>query len=287
MKKYKFGLVMATYGRKVEVGQFLSSILNINYDLNMVQIIIVDQNDNIDLAPIINKYNDKLNITHVRSEIKGISYNRNIGMGYADCEFLAFPDDDCKYLKDTLRKVESFFKANEDVNILIGKAVDENGRDSVRKWPGCITNINSLNFYNKLSSIGIFIDISRTEKPEFNEKLGGGNYFGSCEDADIIYKYIRRKNKILFVPSIEVYHPSDSNENSTLNKIKGYSLGFGGFCRENLSISIFLILVESVCYHFVKFIMGILCNKPSQVKRSLVSMKYRFQGFLQYTHNLG
>ena len=51
----KFSLIMATYGRKDEVGCFLESLMNSNYPMDKVEVIIVDQNKEIDLEPIISK----------------------------------------------------------------------------------------------------------------------------------------------------------------------------------------------------------------------------------------
>ena len=55
---------MATYGREKEVESFLKSLKKSNYDLSLVEVIIVDQNDKIDLNPIVERHND-LNIKHL------------------------------------------------------------------------------------------------------------------------------------------------------------------------------------------------------------------------------
>ena len=52
MQKNKFSLIMATYGRKEEIGKFLESILNRQNKNISLEVIIVDQNKKIDLKPI-------------------------------------------------------------------------------------------------------------------------------------------------------------------------------------------------------------------------------------------
>ena len=44
---------MATYGREKEVDSFLKTIRKSNYNLELVEIIIVDQNDKISLDEIV------------------------------------------------------------------------------------------------------------------------------------------------------------------------------------------------------------------------------------------
>ncbi len=46
-------------GEKDEVGCFLESLMNSNYPMDKVEVIIVDQNKEIDLEPIISKYKEK------------------------------------------------------------------------------------------------------------------------------------------------------------------------------------------------------------------------------------
>ena len=57
-------LVVPTYGRYEEVETFLYSLSQQTYSLQKVEVIIVDQNDYIDLSPIINKYAALLNIVY-------------------------------------------------------------------------------------------------------------------------------------------------------------------------------------------------------------------------------
>jgi hypothetical protein len=43
----------------------------------------------------------------------------------AEGEILAFPDDDCRYCKDTLEKVNNFFKSNHSFQIYSCNVMDE------------------------------------------------------------------------------------------------------------------------------------------------------------------
>ena len=140
--KYKFSLIMATQGRDKEIELFLESIKQVDYDLPKVQIIIVDQNDveKINLEEIISEYTH-LNIIHVKSNTKGLSYNRNIGLEYAEGEYIAYPDDDCEYYPNTLKEVEEAFQKNPESNLILGRIIDKSGNDVIRKWSKQTVNI--------------------------------------------------------------------------------------------------------------------------------------------------
>jgi len=57
-------LIIPTYGRYTEVERLLCSLTKQTHSLQKIEIIIVDQNDTIDLSPIINKFVSILNIVH-------------------------------------------------------------------------------------------------------------------------------------------------------------------------------------------------------------------------------
>lgn len=281
MSKYKFSLIMATYGRKEEVDSFLKSIKNIDYDLSKIQIIIVDQNDSINLSPIINSYKDELIIEYVKSHKKGLSINRNIGLKLAEGQIVAFPDDDCEYLPSTLEEVEKNFR-DTNVHVVMGRIVERDGSDSLRIWPKEELKINKINFYTKCSSITIFVK-SINNSILFNEKLGAGTFFGSCEDSDVLYSQLKNNRNIMYFPDIKIYHPHyDSNNNMDISKVQSYGLGFGGFVKSNLDIFLIYLFLKSIAYHFVKTIIGILTFRKEKIIKSGKAFLSRFKGLVMY-----
>ncbi|WP_195335782.1 glycosyltransferase family A protein [Paraclostridium bifermentans] len=277
---YKFSLVLATYGRLDEVRDFFDSIVNSDYNLSKVEIIVVDQNDSINLDQIIKSYNNKVNIKHIKSQVKGLSKNRNIGINISSGEYIAFPDDDCKYMKDTLKIVDEYFEKNKELYAIMGRIIDENGDDCIRKWSESEEIINKYNFYTKLSSITLF---KRNTKPKqlFNERLGVGEYFGSNEDADIVYKSIKSNKKIKYFPSIVLFHPKPKNIIDR-NKVNSYGLGFGALCKENFDFNISLLYVKVIVYHSLKMIISIVKFDKDGCNLRYEYLKSRFRGFYEY-----
>jgi len=272
---------MATYGREIEVDNFLKSILNSKFDISSVQIIIVDQNEKIDLAKYIDTYNNTLNILHIKSNVRGLSQNRNIGLKKAEGEIIAFPDDDCEYLPDTLLNVYNLFESRYS-DVIMGKIVERDGSDSLRKWPKKEMKISKSNFFTKCSSVTMFIR-SMGEILEFNEKLGVGNIFGSCEDSDMLYNLLKKKNICKYNFNIEIYHPHyDNSKNMDCEKVKRYGLGFGGFVRSNLDINLIILFFQIITYHFIKVIIGIITFNKEKIKKSWISAISRIIGIITY-----
>lgn len=277
---YKFSLVMATYGRLEEINYFFDSVLSSDYDLNKVEIIVVDQNDKICLDDLIEKYSSLLNIKHIKSDIKGLSKNRNIGIKESKGEYIAFPDDDCKYMKDTLKKVESYFEDNKEVYAVMGRIVDEDNNDCIRKWSKENEIITKSNFYTRLSSITLF-KRNNEEKQYFNEQMGVGAPFGSNEDANIIYKSLKSGKNIRYFADIVLFHPKPP-KNVDIDKVYNYGLGFGALCKENFDMNMIILFIKVVVYHLLRLFMGILTLNKTEVKIRYRYIKSRINGFIKY-----
>lgn len=250
----KFSLIMPTLGRKLELELFLEALESLVVNEFTVELIIIDQNKPGYLDDIIGKYIDSQSFTliHHRSNKLGLSYNRNIGLKIATGDVYAFPDDDCIYFSNTLQCVYNYFIENHNIGMVIGRIFDRvNQINIIKNWPKIPKKISSYNYYLYSSSITIFV---RKNNLLFDELLGVGAEYGSCEDPDYIYSYIKEGNKIAYDPSIEVWHPIPDNNAIANSKVYQYARGFGYFSSKDVScpkIYTFLLCIFYKCYQFV------------------------------------
>lgn len=278
----KFSLIMATIGRYEVVRSFLESIENIDYEKDLIEIIIVDQNTEIDLSSIIKDFSH-LNIQHIKSSIKGLSQNRNIGLAECTGDVVAFPDDDCEYLEDTLKNVVEAFKKDEEATIIMGRIVQKDGSDSLRTWPKEHIKITKSNFYTKGSSITMFIKKSDVNL-RFDENLGAGNYFGACEDSDMLYRHLKAKKKVHYTPKLRLYHPHEHYSSSDISKtkVRNYGRGFGAFCKINMDFNTFLLFIEAEAYHALNMLIGIVTFNKKRLLKAAIAFSSRIEGFFKY-----
>ena len=277
----KVSLVMATYGRFEEVSNFFESLISSRYDIRNIEVIVVDQNEIIDLSIIIKKYENKIKIIYIKSDIKGLSKNRNIGLKYVTGDIIAFPDDDCEYLPNTITcAVENIITNKYDM--VLGKIVERDGSDSLRAWSKKKEIVTKKNFYKKCSSITMFYKKDKFNY-KFNEKLGVGEKFGACEDADFIYQMCKLSRIIRYIPELHIYHPHyTAGINMSINKIKSYGLGFGAMVKENFDYHMIILFTKAQGYHLVKSIFYLLLLKFSKSNESFNAFKSRIVGFIKY-----
>lgn len=154
-------LVIATINRVKELENLFESLVKVEYEKQKLEVIIIDQNQDERLKKIIEEYKKYLRIKYIKSNIVGLSKNRNIGIKNSSGEIICFPDDDCQFLSDTLQNVYKEFKNNK-IDVLLGKIVDENNVNCIRNWSKTYKKITKYNFYLNTSSITIFKRNKRT-----------------------------------------------------------------------------------------------------------------------------
>lgn len=252
-------LIVPTLGRLNEFDDFLTSIIRNDSESiknKLLEVIVVDQNeDGFGLRDIATKHSDVLNVNYIPSSKKGLSHNRNVGLELVNMGVVAFPDDDCTYYSDTVTKVESFFIKNPKVDVVIGRIFDRSTQKNIiRNWPEKNVIVNRFNFYQLSSSITIFL--REKEELYFDENLGAGAAFGSCEDPDFLYRLLKQGKTILYTPSIEVWHPTPDESTISLDKVSSYSRGFGAFVRKDfdlVKLYLFLGCLTKKSFQFMFF----------------------------------
>ena len=207
----KFSLVLCTINRKEEVDKFLQSLSR--QTLSEFEVIIVDQNKDGLLDPVIAKWRESLTIEHVKVDFQGLSKARNFGIKYIKEGLIAFPDDDCEYHPSTLENTYIFMRQNPKASIVIGKQCSKtcHANESI------LTQVEEIKdplniFKSKAISFTIFArlsDINQLGPAFFDEKLGvgAGTKWGSGEETDFLIRAHRLGITIFKQPAIEIFHP--------------------------------------------------------------------------------
>lgn len=269
---------MPTLGRVREVAEFFDSI-KVSEDCHLVETIVIDQNDHDQLLPVIDEVSSGLQITYRRSSVRGLSINRNKGIGLANGVILGFPDDDCRYFPDTLEKVIESLKP-ERVDAVVGRICDYNDKDVIRRWPRKRCRINKLNYFRYVSNVVLFLKLQKNVG--FSEDLGPGLPFGASEDNDYLYRLIKAGNRVSYEPDIRVWHPHQSLSSNDDDKVMRYARGLGGFFRKNLSVlnlGLFLAMLVR------PWIRSILSKDADVRQKNFLSLRHRWAGFLEYRQN--
>lgn len=223
----EFSLVVATKDRTSELARLIASVdrqSKTDYEL-----IIVDQNSDDRLIPLIGQSANPEKIRHVKCK-PGVSLARNVGMEQATGKIIAFPDDDCWYPPDTLAVVSDWFAANRSYDMLTLNSLDENGVRSCNRWFQDSCDLNLLNVYRTSVGYSIFIradGIARTVR--YDEGIGPGAntpYLGG-EDSDFVLMAMKKGARGRFEAKWHIGHPLKDIRNASISKDRAYIYGLG------------------------------------------------------------
>src|SRR5215218_759571 len=117
----RFSLVLATVGRTDELRRFLAHLDTQTH--REFELVVVDQNKDERLKPILEPYRGKFPILHLPSE-QGLSRARNVGIEHARGDVIGFPDDDCWYPPDLLAYIATFLERHPEVGGINGRMAD-------------------------------------------------------------------------------------------------------------------------------------------------------------------
>jgi len=222
----RFSLVLGTIGRTSELERFLRSLDRQTY--RDFEVIVIDQNADDRLAPILGGFAGRFPIEHLRAE-PGLSRARNVGLRRARGDCVGFPDDDCWYPEDVLAKVAGLAAANAAWSGVTGRSVDEAGRESAAKFLPESATLSLTTAWNAIS-YAIFLRRAVVEAVGgFDETLGvgAGTAFGSGEETDYIIRAIRAGYAIRYASDVVVHHPNPVRTFDIAAQRRGYSYGCG------------------------------------------------------------
>ncbi len=222
----KFSLILATIDRTVELSNFLSHLDCQSY--RNFELIVVDQNSDDRLVPILTPYYHRFAIQRLRSA-KGLSRARNVGLRHISGDIVAFPDDDCWYQAPRLEQIARLFSEHSDWDGVVGKCTARQARHFLDREIGFL---DRFNLWGRTVSVAIFLKTSTAKiVGEFDELLGSGSGsgFGGAEEVDYVLRAIEKDCRIRYAPEVIIDHPDifviDNDQN--IRKAHSYARGMG------------------------------------------------------------
>ncbi len=278
-----FSLAVATLGidKRSCIEELLESLNRQQFQ--DFEVILIDQNAGNEIKEVVENGRWSFKIVYLRSA-PGLSKARNVGLLAAKGEYISFPDDDCLYPPELLAEVNSFLRDNPEIDLL---AIDTRDPVTNKKLPYTKKvsgqfMMSKNDIFKTITSISIFGknfgDIN------FDERLGLGTEFPSCEEFDFVTQYFKRGSACYFSDAYFVYHPdhSELKTGELIKKIKKHGLGHGAYFKKHL----FFIFPTAFYFIIVAPIGGLLLGmlKLDQKKMAIywAFLITRFKGFIKF-----
>lgn len=233
----KISLIMATVDRSKEIDRLIDSLEH--QTSSAFELIIVDQNPDTRLAPVLQRLSTSSAISHkhIVTDQKGLSIARNIAFPHVSHEIVGYPDDDCWYEDGVVDRVIKYFENNPDADGVIGRwcEVDVDYEEgfllNLSRWRRFRLGISAV-------SICLFFRRGLVEKVGgFDERLGVPLLFNAGEETDLVIRSLDAGASLRYVPDIRVHHPVKSilegRLDVALKLVRDRSRGTGGLYRKH------------------------------------------------------
>ncbi|KRE24534.1 hypothetical protein ASE66_04715 [Bosea sp. Root483D1] len=202
------------------------------------EIIVVDQNIDDRLAPILDGWADRLRIKRVRAESRGVCRARNIGAAHARGQWLLFPDDDCWYPHDFLCRLDKL-RSEHPVAFYSGRAVDAQGRTIMGAFESKPGPIGRDSVWTTLIEWMMVVRRDAFEAASgFDEALGpgAGTPWGAYEAQDLALGLLTAGYVGYYDPDLTGHHPDERSDRISaagIAKIRTYNVGMGYVMRKH------------------------------------------------------
>lgn len=227
-------LVVATLGRTTQVTTLLHSLAA--QDFSEFEVIIVDQNDDDRLLPFLaGDWPFPLRRVHTPKR-RGASRARNAGWRESRGSTVLFPDDDCWYPADFLRKgLATMDRLNAAV--LSGRPADETGRTINGRFETKPMKMDRETVWTTAIEWIVFFRRNVLEVVEgFDDDIGIGaaTPWQSSEIQDIVIRAIDARFSCWYDPDLVGHHEEmvvGRPDAPLIRKARGYARGMGFVLR--------------------------------------------------------
>jgi glycosyltransferase involved in cell wall biosynthesis len=227
----RFSLVMATRGRDAEIGAFVESLLA--QGRADAELIVVDQNADDRVAAVLARYEGRLPLTHLRTDVAHANRARNLGLRAARGEIVSFPDDDCLYPAGVLDRVDAAF-ADASLGLLTGPAASPEGGLGSGRWREAAGAIDVTNVWTSVIEFNLWLrrDIALA-LGGFDEAMGPGSPLGSAEGNDLVMRAVAAGHRAHYDPALRVIHPDKRLSDIAVARARLYGRGLGFALRRH------------------------------------------------------
>jgi GT2 family glycosyltransferase len=175
------------------------------------ELIVVDQSEGRETETALSTIGD-LRLRYVRTETRGVTNGRNLGMELSRGDIIAFTDDDCRVAPDWVRRVADVFIADPAVAVVCGRVRvpdelqalgwAESFQPQRREWQGRFPPIGEWGITAKLALRRAVL----ARVGAFDPMLGAGAPLRSGGETDFLFRILRAGFKVVNAEEVLVDH---------------------------------------------------------------------------------
>ena len=205
-------VVICTRDRPSDLRRAVVSVLRAQGDFRRV--LVVDQSGGRETEEIVTEISERdQRLSYVKSHRTGLSVARNLALHAVDTDLVLFTDDDCEVAPDWAETMIMALSRDAGAGLAFGNVVPAacDPRDgfivgysvpSAARLTGRLAKCRDGGIG---ANMAVKVNAAR-QIGGFDEVLGAGGYFPSCEDGDFAYRVLKNHFAILHIVESTVVH---------------------------------------------------------------------------------
>jgi len=173
--------------------------------------------------------------TYVRSDVRGLSIARDLGLRTSTRPLVLFTDDDCVAVAGWIDPVLAHF-ADDGVGAVTGRMLDHtlvgtDGVEPARRFTRTVQGIDAGH-----GAVMAFRRDLVLELGGFDPVLGAGRMLAGAEDLDMFCRVLEAGHAIVHDPACVIHHMNTRQGDSYTELHHGYGLGLGALANKLLRL---------------------------------------------------
>jgi cellulose synthase/poly-beta-1,6-N-acetylglucosamine synthase-like glycosyltransferase len=218
-------VIVPTHARPRQLAGCLEALSRLDYPRGRLEVLVVDDDGGVALAPVVDAFRDRLDLTLLVQSRGGPAAARNAAAKRARGDLLAFTDDDCRPAPDWLRRLAERFAEEPD-----------------RAFGGLTVNALPGNPFATASQLVISVGYRQNNRDPDDARFFASNNlafpreaflaldgfdasFTTSEDRDLCARWTLSGRRMSYVPEAVVLHESDLTLAGFLRQFFSYGRG--------------------------------------------------------------
>lgn len=227
-------LVVPTVDRPSALARCLNAVLG--SDVLPAEVVVVDQGRLEETASVVASCRRPgVSLRHVRTDRRGLSLARNIGLAQVTCAWVAFTDDDCVPRDDWIAAVHRRSRQPDAPDVVTGRVlplgVEREGTHTlslrVSDEPVLFRGRALPWLVGTGGNMAVRAATLRAVDG-YDERLGAGSPGAAGEDLDVVHRLLRSGATIAFDPDVVVFHDRVTADRRLATR-RSYGFGLGAF----------------------------------------------------------
>jgi GT2 family glycosyltransferase len=198
-EREQVSVVIPTIGRVALLRECLDSLAACRP--GPAEVVVVDQSGGPDVADLVLGYG-QLPARVVESEVRGVAAARNAGLGAAAHDLVLMTDDDCTVAPDWIRVSTGL--ADGDPRVIVTGRVLATGDDSA--VPSTIADLERRDYTGTAHYFALYTGNMALNRTEVLAVGGFDEALRTAEDNDLCYRWLRSGRRLIYEPSMVVWH---------------------------------------------------------------------------------